>query len=394
MSEILYGKASEADYPAVARILSDAFAGPLAGSEDWARMHAPSSLRVVRPVAGEPPIACLVRIPMGQWFGGRSVPMVGIAGVGVRHEVKGRGLAKRMMEACVREIAAEGVALSALYASTRPLYRQVGYEAAGARYKYVVPVEKFAVDRGAGAMRELSRDDDAAIERCYSAYVADHNGGLARSAYLWSRVWKWRDEENRGFGFFGPSGELEGYFFFAQRRNPEFGKHAVAIADVAALTPAAWRAIRNFIAGFGTMGSEVTWFGGATHPLYTGLPHQWGNVSLYEPWMVRVANVAAALGGRGYDQGVRGRVCVEVADELVEGNRGEWTLEVEGGRCVVTRGGTPGVRMSVRGLAAIYTGYLTPREAVLAGLCEGDAGALATLRMMFAGPTPWMSDFF
>lgn len=394
MGEFHYSKASEADYPAVARILSDAFAGPLAGAEDWARMHAPGSLRVVRPGADQAPVACLVRIPMGQWFGGQAVPMVGVAGVGVRHETKGRGLARRMMEACVREIAAEGVALSALYASTRPLYRSVGYEAAGARHKYVVPIEKFAPDRGECVMRELTHDDDAAIERCYSAYVADHNGGLARSAYLWSRVWKWRDEVNRGFGYVAPSGDLEGYFFFAQRRNPEFGKHAIAIADVAGLTPSAWRAIRNFIAGFGTMGSEVTWFGGATHPLYTSLAHQWGSVSLYEPWMVRVADVAAALKGRGYDPGVRGRVCVEVADELVEANRGAWTLEVEGGRCAARRGGSPSVRTTIRGLAAMYTGYLTPRECVLAGLCDGDAGALATLRSIFAGPSPWMSDFF
>lgn len=394
MSEFHYGAPDEADLKNVARILSDAFAGPPAGSEDWARMHAPGSLRVVRPAAGEAPVACLVRIPMGQWFGGRVVPMVGIAGVGVRHEAKGQGLARQMMEACVREIAAEGVALSALYASTRPLYRQVGYEAAGARHKYEVPVEKFAVDRGAGAMRELSHADDAAIERCYAAYVADHNGGLARSAYLWARVWKWREEENRGFGCFGPGGDLEGYLFFAQKRNPEFGKHAVAVADVAGLTPMAWRAIRNFIAGFGTMGSEVTWFGGATHPLYTALAHQWGSVSLYEPWMVRVTDVAAALSGRGYDPGVRGRVCVEVADDLIDANRGLWTLEVEGGRGVATRDWVPGVRVSARGLAAMYTGYLTPREAVLAGLCEGDAVALATLRTLFCGPTPWMSDFF
>ncbi|GJQ30842.1 MAG: hypothetical protein HBSAPP03_27260 [Phycisphaerae bacterium] len=389
-----YDAAGEADLPAVARILSDAFAGPLAGSTDWARMHAPGSLRVLRDAPGAPPAACLVRIPMGQWFGRRRVPMVGIAGVGVRHERRGAGLARRMMAACIRDLAAEGVALSTLYASTRPLYRSVGYEAAGSRYRYAVPIEKFAGDRAAATLRELTRDDDAAIAACYDACAADQNGVLDRGAYCWQRVWKFREDEFRGFGAWSPAGQLDGYVMIHQKRNPEFGKHDVLLSDIAASSPAAWAALRAFIAGFGTMGDRVIWYGGATHPLYTALAHPWGTVELHEPWMTRVVSVPAALNARGYDPGVRARACFEVADDLVESNRGTWTLEVEGGRGAASRGGSPGAKVSIRGLAAIFTGYLTPCDAVLAGLCEGDAATLTALRSIFAGPSPWMGDFF
>lgn len=43
------------------------------------------------------PAASLVRVPVGQRFGGRSVPMLGIAGVAVPPERRGGGLARRLM---------------------------------------------------------------------------------------------------------------------------------------------------------------------------------------------------------------------------------------------------------------------------------------------------------
>src|SRR5690348_10269456 len=106
MSETLtYRSMQESDWPAVTRLIVHAFAGTPEGTQDWLKFAGPEHVRVVQGEtngrsAGR---ACLLRVPMGQFFGGRSVPMLGIAGVGVAPEVRGRGVAKFMMQEAVRE---------------------------------------------------------------------------------------------------------------------------------------------------------------------------------------------------------------------------------------------------------------------------------------------------
>src|ERR1043166_2690224 len=95
MGETMYGPMTEADLPAAVRMIVHAFAGTEEGTRDWLRAAGMKSVRVVRE-HGKPGAAagCLLRIPMGQYFGGRSVSMLGIAGVAVAPEARGRGLAE------------------------------------------------------------------------------------------------------------------------------------------------------------------------------------------------------------------------------------------------------------------------------------------------------------
>ena len=73
----------------------------------------------------------MILVPMGQWYGGRAVPMTGVAGVAVAPEARGSGVAQAMMASCVRELQQNGAPLSALYPATLSLYRGAGYEIAG-----------------------------------------------------------------------------------------------------------------------------------------------------------------------------------------------------------------------------------------------------------------------
>ncbi|MBI3925782.1 MAG: GNAT family N-acetyltransferase [Armatimonadetes bacterium] len=71
---------------------------------------------------------------MAQWFGGRAVPMTGIAGVAVAPEARARAVGRALIRETLQELHKEGVALSALYPSTLPFYRASGYELAGSRF--------------------------------------------------------------------------------------------------------------------------------------------------------------------------------------------------------------------------------------------------------------------
>lgn len=73
----------------------------------------------------------LVLLPLGQWFGGRSVSMAGIGSVAIAPHARGDGAAAFLMQSVLAEAHDQGFALSTLYPATQRLYRQAGYEQAG-----------------------------------------------------------------------------------------------------------------------------------------------------------------------------------------------------------------------------------------------------------------------
>ena len=112
------------------------------------------------------------------------------------------------------------------------------------------------------------------------------------------------------------------------------------------------------------------------------------------PWMTRVVNVPGALATRGYADAVDAELHVRVHDDVLPANDGAFVLRVAGGKAEVERGGTGALRIDVRGLAPLYTGYASPDELVAAGYAEADERSLLTAAAIFGGPAPWLADFF
>lgn len=392
MNDQLTGISEGPEVDIVARLVSHAFAGPREQSAEWLRGAGLEHVRVLREEGR--PVACLLRIPMAQRFGGVPVPMLGIAGVAVGPEARGRGLARRMMEACVREAAADGFAVSTLYASTQSLYRQVGYEQAGSQHRVRLPLGAIDVRERGGALRPLGPTDMDAVKACHERFARRFNGSLQRGPYIWRRIMESRGEGFSGFGIDGPDGTLDGYVFLAQRRKSDSGRHDVAVSDVAFLTAASGRRLLGFLADFATVGDDLLFQAGPHHPLLMLLHQQRAEVRLREYWMSRLCDVSRALGARGYSAAVTAEVHLQVEDTLLPDNHGRFTLRVLAGRPTVERGGRGELRCGARGLAAMYTGFITPAALELAGLCEGTPAALDAAAAVFDGGAPWTSDYF
>src|SRR6185503_15451173 len=137
------------------------------------------ALRGTRVVGG------LLLVPMGQWFGGKTVPLVGIAGVAIAPEERGRGVAKALMQSALREVAAQGGVLSGLYPATRTLYRSVGYELSGTRYAITLQPKGISVSDHSPPIRPLTEADYPEIERAYAEVARENDGYLARGPYIW-----------------------------------------------------------------------------------------------------------------------------------------------------------------------------------------------------------------
>jgi predicted acetyltransferase len=394
MTQLDYGVADEAGQKALVRILARAFGSDEDAMTQWLERAGPDQLRVAR--RGGTVDAGLLLIPMGQYVGGRGVPMLGVAGVGVRVGARRQGVAVALMTAALREARERGFPLSTLYASNQSLYRRVGYEqSAGCFRGTICPAEIDVEERGLRA-RDIEESDAETVRAIWRAHASRYDGHLARGPYLWERVRAHRGVPNRGYLLEDEAGRAEAYVYLRARPMSSGFRHALTVTDRAARSPRGWRAIWSLLADHAPMVAEISLHTAPTDPMALLLGEQHAlAVALHEKALTRVVDVPRALEDRGYPRGLNARVWLSVEDESLPEAGGHFTLEVEGGRAQVTQGGGgPTVSCGPRGLAAIYSGYISPWTAADAGLIEGPPEALATLAAVFGGAPPWSPDFF
>jgi len=85
-----------------------------------------------------------------QFFGGRVVPMGGVASVAVDPYARGKGVASGLLDASLEAMRADGQAVSALFTTVPALYRGRGWERAGVVERAEVPIDAL---RGVAAQR-------------------------------------------------------------------------------------------------------------------------------------------------------------------------------------------------------------------------------------------------
>ncbi len=185
-----------------------------------------------------------------------------------------------------------------------------------------------------------------------------------------------------------------GYVVYEQRQAPGERDRNLVVRDLVALTPEAARTVLAFLAGHRSTVDNIQWMGAPADPLLFHVPNQGYKVTWYEQWMLRVVDVRGALAVRGYPPALQAELSLEVRDDLLGWNAGRWTLTVSGGRGEVRPGGTGDIKLDIRGLAPLYSGYLSAEEMQSTGLVEGTPDGLALTTLVFGGPSPWMADGF
>jgi predicted acetyltransferase len=365
---------------------------PLELAPLWMGRLGQRNVRVVR--LGAEIVGGLGILRMGHWFGGQPVPCAGISAVAVAPEHRSRGIAGEMMRTALEEVHREGIPLSSLYPATYPVYRAAGYETAGNRFVYRVPL----TDLGPGArepeVREATARDHEAIHALYDQRARGLSAAVARTPYFWVRIFEPFDERARAYLVEGDDGP-EGYAVLSYR--PTAGPLApsdVPVRDVVARTPAAARRILRLLADHRSVARSALLATGPADPLLSHAREVHAEVTDVHRWMLRIVDVRGALERRGWSPLVRGELHLDVRDELLRDNARRWVLEVSGGRAQVREGGSGSLSLDVRGLSALYAGFMPAEELRSAGLCAGSDADLARASALFAGPSPWLADFF
>ncbi len=113
--------------------------------------------------------------------------------------------------------------------------------------------------------------------------------------------------------------------------------------------------------------------------------------------MGRILDVPRALEGRGYPD-VTGEVVIELSDPLFADNDGPWLVRAAAGLVTVAPAPTvapsPARALPIGLFSALYTGFATVGDLVLRGALDETDPRLPLLSALFAGPAPWMPDFF
>lgn len=373
------------------RILTQSFSFFAGGWEVYLQRIGGENFRLLH--EGGKVVAALALYRMGQWFGGRSVPMAGVAAVGVPPELRGTGLSLELMRRTLQDLATEGIPLSVLFPATQVPYRKAGYEQAGFSHRYSMSLSRVQMRDRDLELRPVDPTAHEAFYELYQRWASIQCGLLDRNKAVWERVVLPRNSELRRAYLIGPPGAEEGYFIYHNEPTPN-GLYDLHVSDLVTLSGSALRRVWTFFADHRSMSEKVVWSGGAADPALYLLPEQGARIANVERWMLRILDVAKALEQRGYPPGASGELHLEVRDALLPRNQGRFVLKVEGGSGTVSEGGEGRMGLDIRGLATLYSGLYTPVELHALGRLTAPAADLQTALGLFAGPQPWMPDHF
>jgi predicted acetyltransferase len=333
------------------------------------------------------------------WFGGRTVPIGGVASVGVAPEARGRGLASRILEHLHGLALDRGAAVCVLYPFRQGFYRRFGYGVTSAVHHL-----RFAPGALARLRRELeveraSGEDRAAMAECRERVGRSGTGVLVRTERTWQLL---LGEERRVWLVARREGEVEGYVCWTVEQPAAFGPATLTVRELAAASPAAWRSLWSAVGAQRDQVDEVRADVAADDPLDRVLvdadrgrrgdawvPHDVGFLS--NGPMVRIVDVPRALAARGWAG--EGRVLLDV-----DGDRFE--LDVTGGNATVTpRDGVPeltaDLTIDLASLSSIAFGGIELAQALRGGWATArDAGSAARAAALFSLPPYFSSDGF
>jgi predicted acetyltransferase len=379
----------QADLDLVWEMLRLAFDAPRIPEERWVQQAA-SRRTLVAEVDGRAAGTLAIR-PFAQHFGGRAVPMGGIAAVAVSPYARGTGVATRLLAEALPAMREAGQSVSALFASVPPLYRASGWERAGVLEDVTLDLLALRSVRPSAAvpLRPAGESDLDAFQHCYVTIARTIDGSLDRA----TSAHRTADVLDRDIATLadGPDG-LRGALVASRGPGPEgLTCHDLLARDAdTALV---------LLAHLGTWGGHLrevrvrlldTSVLGALTP--TALT---GSVDV-QPWMFRVIDLPAAVAARGWPRAetlADAVVDLEIDDPLAPWHSGRHRILVEGGSIRCEPGGAGALRLGPRGLAAWYTGAMDSAALRRAGLLVGGSGD-GVLDALSAGHGARMSDYF
>jgi predicted acetyltransferase len=332
-----------------------------------------------------------------QFFGGRAVPVTLADTLMVAPEARGRGIGKALLSQVLQEEQRSGSAMFTLYATTLPFYRKLGWELAGARYRYRAPMPSSTTVGESVKVEPWTDADLPDVARCYRETALHTNGFVERSREWWQSKVTFEIHGEPVYRYLvREHGKVTAYVIYTQQQIPSLLHHySIECRDFIWSTPAGAYSLLNFFAQQRMLAKALCWSGPPDDPLRLLYDQMQVELQWTYHWLSRPVNIPAALEARGYPTDVRGSLDLSVEDAGLPRSSGPVRLSVEEGRARISPGLEGGPSLTPGAFAAIYTGWIRPRDAARLGcLRKATSADLGLLEALFAGPPPWLMDDF
>ncbi|MFD3549018.1 GNAT family N-acetyltransferase [Streptomyces sp. NPDC058655] len=342
--------------------------------------------------------------------GGRAVRSSAVTNVTVLPTHRRQGLLSRMMAAELAACRERGDVLSTLIAAEYPIYGRYGYGPAASVAEWEIDVPRTGLDRRLSAPVDGGRIDlvDAAEVRrvgpgLHERLRARTHGAVSRDARWWKLTTgleevSYRPYQERFFAVYrSPGGQVDGLASYRADEHWTDAKlplNTVAVKDLIAVTPAAERALWQFLCSIDWVEKVRTGYRAADDlvPHLLPDPRAAALVTTADFLWVRVLDVVRALGARTY--AVPGVLVLEVEDGSGLSD-GRYRLDAGSGTCARTDEPAD-LALDVSVLGSLYLGDESAvRLAALGRVAERRPGAVALADAVFrTARRPWCPDVF
>ncbi len=319
-----------------------------------------------------------------QFWGGRSVPMSGIAGVVVAPDYRRRGVASLLMRALAERSIELGDSVSALYPATLAPYRRSGWEVVGAQHRITIDSGHL---RGLGSPDVRVRPGSKAdVERVQQLLEHSYATRRANGAKLLAPGDIEDALTDDSFSYFAE----DGFVLY------EWHEGALVVTCLVAGSEATARALWSVVGSGSSIAKQVHAYVSPDDPVSLLLPEEAAHEVFQNRWMFRLLDAPAAIAARGLADRANGSALLSLTDPLLPSQSGTWRLEVEGGRAELTRTGRndEALRLGPNGLACLYAGTSLHTLRTAGLVAGGRAEADDLLDAAFAGSTPYLLEYF
>jgi predicted acetyltransferase len=329
---------------------------------------------------------------------GGIVGCAAVTAVGVVPTHRRRGLLTGLLRRQLEDVHERGEPVAALWSSEGSIYGRFGYgvstRAARLTARRPEAVLAQAPDVGEPLTGGPAGDHLDAMCAVHERVRRERPGMLDRPGAWWQERLYDPEGERAGAQALRAVVTDDGYAIYAVRPDWDEGGPAgeVKMRELVAATPAARAVLWAFLLDQDLTGTVMWDLAPVDEPLWLIVTNPRAvRRAVGDGLWVRVVDVAAALGARGY--GTDPDVVLDVTDAFCPWNEGRYRLS--GGQCESTQA-APDLALDVSALGAAYLGGITLHELAEAGrVRELRPGALARASTAFrGGAEPWCPEMF
>ena len=343
-------------------------------------------------------VSSLICWPGPIYVGEGRVTHAAVGYVGTLPECRKTGYAGALMTECARLLRREGLFTSSLWPFSYPYYRRFGWELGSHVWTCIARSEVWTSLADAGQARWAAEDDLGGVKAVYNAHAPAYNCMTQRSDEWWERILKMR-------GFLGPPGEsgigcavhvadgiVDGYAAFEVKTTEEGA--LMQVKEAFAQAPEHRRQMLALIATANPEG-RVAHDAPPDDTILHEVPDPWSlSVKLRPSFQFRVVDPPRAMESLVADGASCGRLSFAISDPVFEEGF-EFGVEFDGGRASLCPfDACSAIETDVQTLAKLYSGYLSPRDALKLERIRvrgSEERVLELAQRVFATGTPYRS---